>query len=81
MTCASIQDQMLCLWDDAFPRGGLLSSFFVVRGTRPKHRDEPHKLVQPGVTPGPATILPAAGHAIESPVPTARLAAAPPLPT
>ena len=28
-----------------------------LRETRPTHRDEPHKLIQVGVTPTPATIL------------------------
>jgi hypothetical protein len=30
---------------------------FPLRETRPTHRDEPHKLIQVGVTPTPATSL------------------------
>ncbi len=34
---------------------------FQLRETRPKHRDEPHKLIQVGATPTPATTLKAEG--------------------
>lgn len=49
MTFANDYDRTLCALDDRIPDGG-----FRLQATRRTHRDEPHKLAQPGATPGPA---------------------------